>query len=200
MNDTEDLRVRRTRKLLWEALLALIEHEDFERITVTAICEKAMVHRTTFYKHYLDKYDLLEQGARALFTELAAEFMDAAVVLWETSPQNPPAHFVRVFEHAREHRRFYQLVIGERTFRALLFDFLQEQSRGRLRQVGAAGHTLTIPEVIVVQFSAGALLTVLTWWIENDLPHPPDDMARWLMTLLIEGSQGALAPGTKPSA
>ena len=57
-----DLRVRRTHKLLWEALLAFIAEREFETISVKEICDRAMVHRTTFYKHYEDKYDLLKHG------------------------------------------------------------------------------------------------------------------------------------------
>ncbi len=59
----EDLRVRRTHKFLWEALMAELSERAFEEITVKDICERAMVHRT-FYKHYEDKYALLEQGMR----------------------------------------------------------------------------------------------------------------------------------------
>ena len=57
-----DLRVRRTHKLLWEALMTELSERTIEESTVSDICERAMVHRTTFYKHYEDKYALLEQG------------------------------------------------------------------------------------------------------------------------------------------
>lgn len=59
-----DLRVRRTYKLLWEALEELLSQpgQEFSSVTVNQICEKAMVHRTTFYKHFEDKYDLLYFG------------------------------------------------------------------------------------------------------------------------------------------
>ena len=59
-NRKEDLRVRRTYKLLSQALLSLLLEKSFEEIFVTDICERAMVHRTTFYKHFEDKYHLLD--------------------------------------------------------------------------------------------------------------------------------------------
>lgn len=68
-----DLRVRRTHKLLWEALMAELSERPFEAITVKDICERAMVHRTTFYKHYEDKYALLERGMRQMYDALVAE-------------------------------------------------------------------------------------------------------------------------------
>ncbi len=63
--DRADLRVRRTHKLLWEALMAELSERAFEEITVKEICERAMVHRTTFYKHYEDKYRVCELLLRA---------------------------------------------------------------------------------------------------------------------------------------
>jgi len=68
-----DLRVRRTHKLLWEALMKELSERTIEEITVSDICERAMVHRTTFYKHYEDKYALLEQGIRQMYNDLLAE-------------------------------------------------------------------------------------------------------------------------------
>ena len=65
-----DLRVRRTHKLLWEALMAELSQRTIEEITVSDICERAMVHRTTFYKHYEDKYALLEQGILSRFPSI----------------------------------------------------------------------------------------------------------------------------------
>ena len=56
----EDLRKTRTLKLLKEALLEVMTKKSFEEIKINDICNVAMVHRTTFYSHFDDKYDLLE--------------------------------------------------------------------------------------------------------------------------------------------
>jgi AcrR family transcriptional regulator len=54
--------VRRTRRLLREALVELIEEQGFEKTTVSQITERAMVSRAAFYRAYRDKYQLAEQG------------------------------------------------------------------------------------------------------------------------------------------
>lgn len=56
----EDLRVKRTKKLLSDALLSLMEDTPFNKLSVNEICNKAMVHRATFYNHFYDKEDLLD--------------------------------------------------------------------------------------------------------------------------------------------
>ncbi|HEX2906841.1 MAG TPA: TetR family transcriptional regulator, partial [Phototrophicaceae bacterium] len=61
LTENEDLRVRRTRKLLQQALIELTVEKGFAAVTVRDITERAMVNRSTFYRHYLDKYELLDQ-------------------------------------------------------------------------------------------------------------------------------------------
>lgn len=57
----EDLRTKRTKKALKQAVVDLLEIELFEKISVTDICKKANVNRVTFYTHYNDKYELLDE-------------------------------------------------------------------------------------------------------------------------------------------
>src|ERR1019366_1304954 len=104
-----DLRVRRTHKLLWEALMALLAERAFEAITVKNICDRAMVHRTTFYKHYEDKYALLSQGVRQMYDVLLR--VEEHVLPSAFSPGDPPPHFVRLFTHVAEYQQFYKLML-----------------------------------------------------------------------------------------
>lgn len=54
-----DLRVQKTYKGLLEAFEGLLLEKEFESISVTEICDAAMIRRPTFYKHFLDKYDFI---------------------------------------------------------------------------------------------------------------------------------------------
>src|SRR4051794_4639849 len=54
-----DRRVGRTRQLLSEALLALIQEKGFDAVTVQDVIDRANVGRSTFYSHFVDKEDLL---------------------------------------------------------------------------------------------------------------------------------------------
>ena len=47
-----------------EALITLLEKKDFEYITVKEICDSAGVNRSTFYLHYENTYDLLQETSR----------------------------------------------------------------------------------------------------------------------------------------
>lgn len=56
-----DVRVRKTYQLLFEALKELLKEKSFEDLSVLEICDKAGIHRATFYKHFVDKYDFLNR-------------------------------------------------------------------------------------------------------------------------------------------
>jgi len=58
--EVRDPRIRRTRKLLQDALLMLLHSKSFDDISVQDITDAATVNRATFYDHYTDKLDLLE--------------------------------------------------------------------------------------------------------------------------------------------
>lgn len=55
-----DLRVLKTKKALKKSLEELLQNESFDKLTVSEICENAFVNRVTFYCHYQDKYELLQ--------------------------------------------------------------------------------------------------------------------------------------------
>ena len=55
-----DYRIFRTKRDLRNALLGLLETNSFEKISVKDICDYAHINKMTFYRHYDDKYDLLQ--------------------------------------------------------------------------------------------------------------------------------------------
>lgn len=55
-----DLRILKTRKAIKEAFLTLVQTKGYERITIQDIAEEAMINRNTFYLHYVDKPNLME--------------------------------------------------------------------------------------------------------------------------------------------
>lgn len=67
-----DLRIIKTQKALEDSFLSLVKEKSFETITVNELCDRALIRRATFYKHYTDKYDFLIEFIRrkgALFHE-----------------------------------------------------------------------------------------------------------------------------------
>ena len=180
----EDLRVRRTRKLLWEALMAELSERPFEQITVREICERAMVHRTTFYKHYEDKYALLEQGMRQMYDTLLADDVNTPSAL--PSMNDPSASLVRIFVHVAEHQQFYKLMLhGDSIsrFQKLVKEYITVHTQFKIGTFPPVDQSLVVSPAVQSQFFAGALISILAWWLENDMPLTPKQVAHSFLSL-----------------
>lgn len=65
---------KRTERDIILALISLLENHKFTDISINAICEQALIHRSTFYRYFNDKFNLAE----SLLSELADRLIDQA--------------------------------------------------------------------------------------------------------------------------
>ena len=68
---------RKTEKQIETSLLQLMKEQTFETISIRQLIDLAEVNRSTFYRHYLDKYDLLEKIENRLLDDLQAYYQEA---------------------------------------------------------------------------------------------------------------------------
>jgi len=76
-----DLRVVKTKKNIRDAFLELRKKYSLDEIKVNALCEKAMVNKTTFYNHYQDIYELSEELEAEVLDDFLANFKDIDMML-----------------------------------------------------------------------------------------------------------------------
>ncbi|MDQ0050603.1 AcrR family transcriptional regulator [Paenibacillus polymyxa] len=69
----EDIRIYKTKIAIERALIDLLQQHDFKDITIKKICDQALIGRSTFYSHYLDKYDLLEKIVKQYASDFKVE-------------------------------------------------------------------------------------------------------------------------------
>ncbi|MFN8529503.1 MAG: TetR/AcrR family transcriptional regulator [Anaerolineae bacterium] len=184
----EDLRVRRTRKLLSDALIALLDEQSFESISVREICERAMVHRATFYTHFTDKYDLLRHVLQSTRDDLA--------IIQQTEAQREEEkHFhLPVIEYVISHQALFNLLLvdkEEKSLATLMRHQITDMAVAQLQNMIKQGVQYRVPLPVMAQFYAGAVLAVVTWWLENDLPISSAELTHYL-DLLLKNEQ--LAP------
>jgi AcrR family transcriptional regulator len=176
----EDRRVRRTRRLLREALLALVAEKGYDRVTVQDVLDRADLGRATFYAHFRDKDDLLLAG----FGELRQP-LRSAMARSERGEHEPPGEGLEttraLFEHVAAHRALYRGLAGSRAGALVL-----KRARGELvaltrghfeRVVAQRGARPTIPLEVLAEHTVGALLGVLTWWLDADSTYSAQEMA-----------------------
>src|SRR5438093_4497560 len=72
---SNDLRARRTRKWLQDALIGLMKEKSFQDIQITELTGRAQVSRPTFYLHFRSKEELLLSHVDVIFNEFQAEVL-----------------------------------------------------------------------------------------------------------------------------
>ena len=72
-----DLRVKKTRQAIRSSFLELLEEYDYDKITVTMLCERAMINRKTFYAHYAYMDELMDE----YMSDIAEEFIEEIGVI-----------------------------------------------------------------------------------------------------------------------
>ncbi|MGB8212523.1 MAG: TetR/AcrR family transcriptional regulator [Anaerolineales bacterium] len=190
-NKKIDPRIERTREALRAALMALIEEKGFDAISVQDITERAGLNRATFYLHYRDKQDLLIRTSEAEFDRLVAEA--GPIDRGNLTFQKPPQQVVILFQHLAKNRDFYRVVLGRSgvpAFVARMREYLATFTQQRITGL----HTLypvavpILDDVFISEYVAGALLGVIIWWLENDLPHSPEYMSDRFGWLSVAGT------------
>lgn len=165
----QDRRIQRTRQSLHQALISLILENGYETTTIKDIVERANVGRSTFYAHYDSKEDLLTNGLTELRTLLTAH-QQAALTENEDVPERCLGFSLALFEHAQDFRDIYRALLEERgsaivmgRMRALLADLVSLD----LATIAPVTPDEHIPRSVLIQFVVGALMSVLTWWMDR---------------------------------
>lgn len=199
MRKHQDIRARLTRKHLQETFIALLTEKRFEVITVGEIAERAMVNRATFYRHYQDKYELGNSLFQEVIEQLACDL---------SSPLKPPsaseiegviALLTTSFTNIAEHSRLYRVMVSNAWFTAKMHDTLAELLGKRLSLPLSRSQNAVegMPEELAVASLANWLISMIRWWLENDMPYPPQRMALWCTTFISSGlfqAMGILSP------
>ena len=170
-----NLRVRRTQKLLREALIELIEERSFDALTIGELTERAMVSRAAFYRNYQDKYDLVEQ----IFEEAMSALLNA---VGEMGPeQHPPEVWVTFFEHIAKYERLYRALLGSkgsswfvRKMRAALSDMVTMHGHGH--RLSADRTVRMFLDDLLPDLVSTMLVAAITWWLEHARPSTLREM------------------------
>jgi AcrR family transcriptional regulator len=184
-----DLRVLRTRKLLRDALVALIEEQGFEAITVTDLAQRAMINRATFYRHFRDKRELLEWCIDEALVELSAK----ADTIIERTPTLSEALFeilVADFEYLAENEDFARVMLGRdvpAAFAARIRDFIMKSGRRHAAMYDLSTAQGLVPYEVSLSFSTGGYVSAMIWWVENNMPYTPEQMARYVTATALAG-------------
>lgn len=184
-----DLRQRKTRRQLTEALARLLEERPFAELSVVDLCREAMVHRTTFYAHFNDKQELLLY----LMEQLEQECVETC--LPQEGAADPRQYCLAAAQQALDffYRRksLYRacMAAGVQAKAHILEDSVARELQDRLSRPPFDGHLHGKDPEVAARFYVGAMLSVIRWWLSEAHPLPQEELLRNVARLLPEFSE-----------
>jgi len=189
-----DPRALRTRQSLRGGLMQTVIEKPFRDITVNDITSSAGVNRATFYLHYDDKYDLLEDCANNLLSDIRQD-IETQLDFNPASPPDMPEHvhykrMLIVLGHFNRYRAFYLAMMGKHGD-PLFYNLFRDGASTWMKQM-----MTTILEYqnkpvdkdlieMMVRFQSAGNFDVILWWLEHDTHIPIEVMAERLALVTL---------------
>ena len=188
MNDNNlDSRVRRTKRLLRQGLTELLKQKSIKKITVRELSELIDINRGTFYLHYKDIYDLVDQIEKELFDEFERILSNYTISDLGTRPHKI---FSDVCSFLYANREICAALLGDNGDINVLLNLREFLRQKCLHDIIETYHIDRIPdyEYVYAYFESGTV-GVLRYWLD----HPedgktPDEIASMIETIFTYGA------------
>ncbi len=161
-----DLRVIKTRKALTEALYDLLCEKSLGDITVTELCERAMVRKATFYKHFACKEDLLTY----MVSELQRVSLEENTIGYDEA--DPHSYYIGAFRYFMDfldsNQAFVKSVLHSNAS-SVVMEILSNQVERDISEhlQGEALDTVSKAPDMLAAMYAGSIVGCGKWWIEQ---------------------------------
>ena len=174
-----DVRVQRTYALLMNAMMELMQEKDFENLSVSDNCEKAGVHRATFYKHFYDKLEFIRY---CFENQLSGIEIDGLIK--DPKPQNLKRGILycvnEIFKFVDKNITLLETICSEKYYMTLGTTFFNTLNNFCYEKfnfaITAPGYQLEI----LSNFYSSALIGVIKWYVIGKGECPKADIFRFL--------------------
>lgn len=172
---------RKTKRLIQQSYLQILENKPFEAITIGDITKKANINRGTFYLHYKDKYDLQEHMEKELFESLGNHIDElqsryTSTLTFEKEQEKLASSLFSFIENNSKILKIFLSDHGSAGFHLRFRKAFSEKVRANLERNEHFNEMLKVPIDYFLHFITSAFLGLIEQWIQNDLDKTPAEM------------------------
>lgn len=191
MKSKEDPRVRKTRRLLRDALVSLILEKDYASVSIKEITSRADVAYITFFRHYesIDHLlmEVLDEGLAGL-----QGYIETLAKQSETSALEIEGRLI--FEYIEQKADLFRILFKSQSVARVRKKVVQNIAvifQKSCIPLARTGNPVTI--AITSNHIATSLLALIEWWLDSNLKPAPDQIGRVYKSLIIDSTVSALA-------
>jgi AcrR family transcriptional regulator len=185
-----DPRVRRTRRLLREALISLMLEKDYVSISIKEITERAEVAYITFFRHFesLDQLlmEVLDEGLAELLVHIETLAKRSETSALETEGK-------LIFEYIQQSADLFRILFKSQSVTRVRKKVVQNIAvifQKSCAPLARSNNQVTI--AITSNHIATSLLALIEWWLDNKMTPAPAEMGKIYKTLIIDSTVGAV--------
>ena len=185
----QDRRTLKTRKALRDGLAELLTEKELRKITVQEIADKADVNRVTFYKHYLDVYDLYDKVEAELLVEMG-------LLILRLTDSSADKVFSELISYISENRSMFRMIFCPNASGALR-DKFSRLIEGLFLQIQAEKQHSHISDNALEYrncYRAQGCIAVISKWVLGNFAESSDFIVRIISEL--DGNTEKLISGT----
>ena len=162
-----DRRTLKTRKAVFEGLAGLLAEKELRNITVQELSDKADIHRVTFYKHFMDIYDVYEQLENVILTEFG-------YLLTQLGDDAAGEAYAAVFTYIKEYPKYFKMIFSPHSTSTLYWKILK-MVEGLIRVIWAERFDLDMNDRRVdcaIHYHCNGCLAIIAGWVLSDFAQP----------------------------
>ena len=175
-------RAEKTQELIFDSFIDLLKDRTFDEITITDICEKAGIHRTTFYNHFQNKNELFD----ALLEYTHMDFLNRITSARDANDLN--GYFLSLvtvvidaIDKDKERYRSFLDTSRHSGLRNMVIKFYADELLGGLETLERRGilkNRNNIPLQFLSEFLMNGFVAVCTWWLNSQENISKDDVIK----------------------
>ncbi|SDY67602.1 DNA-binding transcriptional regulator, AcrR family [Evansella caseinilytica] len=185
-----DRRKLRTKKMIKQAVLELIEEKGFKHVTVSDITSRADINRGTFYLHYRDVGDLMENYEEELLEEIRdrAKYVDLSA--FATYKNKPYPVIVSLLDFIAENKDLLRVLLGANGNPAFVQkwrQFVSDQISEKMTVTQPDSGKMDVPREYIAVFVSSIHIGIIQYWLESDIDRTPEEIASILTKIAVQG-------------
>lgn len=169
----EDRRIVKTRNAISAAFWQLMEQREFKDIAIHDVAAAARISRTTFYHHYTDKHNWLEQTIRDSLSVYSNKYRISDLRDKDTLIRS----LTEIFHSISTDSRLCKLILVNENHQ-LMYSVFREALLAQFRELHGDTALPSPQEDLTIHYIATAASAFIEWWVRNNTIFTPEQLAQ----------------------